>query len=63
MVEKMKKSLDNSGISGMLLTDLSKAFDCLRHDFLIAELTAYGFDQLSIFSFLLTSQTEHRELK
>ena len=55
MVEKLKKSLDNSGVGGMLLTDLSKAFDCLRRDLLIAKLAAYGFDQPSlcfIFSYL-----------
>ena len=58
MVEKSKKSLDNSGVGGMLLTDVSKAFDCLRHDSLIAKLPAYGFDQPSlsfIFSYLLDS--------
>ena len=32
----------------MVLTDLSKAFECLRHDFLIANVGAYGFDQPSL---------------
>ena len=32
----------------MLLIDLSKLFDCFRHDFLIGKLVVYGFDWLSL---------------
>ena len=43
MLEKWKKAVDTKKVFGALLTDLSKAFDCLPHDLIIAKLNAYGF--------------------
>ena len=34
MVEKWKRAVDNNNVFGALLTDLSKAFDCISHDYL-----------------------------
>ena len=48
MLEKGKKALDERKIVGALLTDLSKAFDCLTHGLLIAKLAAYGFDHSAL---------------
>ena len=42
MIDKWKKAADNNKIFGAVLTDLSKAFDCICHDLLIAKLNAYG---------------------
>ena len=43
MVENCKKTLDQGNEYGALLTDLSKAFDFLPHDLIVAKLHAYGF--------------------
>ena len=43
MLEKWKRSIDNGKSFEALLADLSKAFDCLDHELLIAKLNAYGF--------------------
>ena len=44
----IEKGLDNSGLVGTMLMDLSKAYDCLHHDLLIAKLDAYGLDKPSL---------------
>ena len=48
LIEKWKKIVDNGTAFGALLTDLSKALDCLPHELLIAKLDAYGFDKSSL---------------
>ena len=48
LTEQWKTSLDNGRLVGTVRMDLSKAFDCLPHDLLIAKLGAYGLDQNSL---------------
>ena len=45
MLENLRKALDNRLKTGILLTDLSKAFASISHDLLIAKLHAYGISR------------------
>ena len=47
-IEKWRKYLDNKGYTGAVLMDLSKAFDTINHELLIAKLHAYGFSKDSL---------------
>ena len=43
-LEDWRNKLDNN-VLGAVLTDLSKAFDCIPHDLLVVKLDAYGFNR------------------
>ena len=51
LTEDWRKYMDQNKIVGGLLMDLSKAFDCLPHDLLIAKLQAYGFERNTLHIF------------
>ena len=45
LVEEWKSKLDNDFLVGSVFMDLSKAFDSIPHELIIAKLHAYGFDE------------------
>ena len=47
-LEKWKSTLDKKGFAGAVLMDLSKAFDTINHELLIAKLNAYSFSEPSL---------------
>ena len=60
MLESWKETADKNKAFGALMTNLSKAFDYLNHELLIAKLQAYGTD-LSSLKLLQDYLSNHRQ--
>ena len=48
LVEACRERIDENFVVGTVLTDLSKAFDWIAYDLLIAKLAAYGFSDTAL---------------
>ena len=48
LLQRWQKELDNFGLVGVILTDPSKAYDCLPHDLVIDKFEAYGLSKSSL---------------
>ena len=64
LIEKWKMSLDRGGYAAGILMDLSKAFDTVNHELLLAKLCAYGLDHnsLKLISSYLTNRWQRTKI-
>ena len=60
LIEHWRVMLDQKGYAGAVLMDLSKAFDCINHELLLAKLHAYGFsiDALTMIKCYLSNRKQ-----
>ena len=63
LIESWKKYRDNHGYSAAVLMDLSKAFDTINHDLLLAKLHAYGIKEDSLKLIMSYLSNRHQRTK
>ena len=60
LTEEWRKNFSNNFVVGAVLTDLSKAFDCIPHDLIIAKLSPYNFSDEAL-SYIYSYLTNRRQ--
>ena len=64
LLQAWQEELDKSGFVGTILMDLSKAYDTLPHDLLVAKFEAYGIDKngLNLIHNYLTNRNQRTKV-
>ena len=62
-IEQWKSTLDNKNMVGAVLMDLSKAFDCIPHNLVIAKLHAYDVSENSLTFFYSHLKRRKQDVK
>ena len=63
LIEEWRQNLDQNLIVGAVLMDLSKAFDCIPHDLLIAKLDVYGFSKNALLYIYYYPKVRKQDIK
>ena len=65
IIKKWKKSIVNGRVNEAVMSNLSKAFDSIRHNLIIAKLAAFRFDydSLSLVNSCLKGRKQRSKIK
>ena len=60
LIQEWRKYLHKNFVVGAVMTELSKAFDCIPHNLLIAKLKAYGLGE-KVLSYIFSNLTNQNQ--